>query len=305
MATLKDRPILSPFRNNALITGRRKITGKPPAQIGRAERCSTEEKVKSFSVTGILIGLCVSLTFWATTFPAPAAKAAPTWDWQLDEPVKFNRTFDVVDTDPDIVTPAQIARLKQKKTWLICYVSVGTLEAYRTDVASFPRHVIGKTYEDWPDERFLDIRQLDVLLPLMKTRFQKCRDKGFDAVEPDNMDVHENDSGFNLTEADALTYFRALATLAHKMDLAIGQKNLGHLSEKLAADFDFAITESCFQDQWCSQMKPYLRRGKPVFDAEYTDRPINWKNACATARQLGLSMILKARDLTQKRQSCD
>ena len=47
--------------------------------------------------------------------------------------------------------------------------------------------------------KWLDIRQLPVLEPIMTARFQMCQQKGFDAVEPDNMDGYENDTGFPIT----------------------------------------------------------------------------------------------------------
>ena len=40
---------------------------------------------------------------------------------------------------------------------------------------------------------------VDVLGPIMERRMDLCRDKGFDAVEPDNVDGYANRSGFPLT----------------------------------------------------------------------------------------------------------
>ncbi len=238
----------------------------------------------------------------ALTKPVFAPGAA--WDWQLSRPVDFSLRVPVLDTDPDLIDRRAIARLRRRGVYLICYVSVGTLEKGRADEGRFPRAVIGRTYAEWPDERFLDIRRLDVLLPLMRARFARCKRLGFDAIEPDNMDGHGNDTGFPLTRADTLRYVRALARMAHEMGLAIGQKNAPELSAALAGTLDFAITESCFQDRWCEKMAPWRRAGKPVLDAEYLDRPLNRKAACRAARRLGLSMIFKDRDLTKRRLSC-
>ena len=47
-----------------------------------------------------------------------------------------------------------------------------------------------------------DIRRWDVLEPLLAARFKTCKDKGFDAVEPDNVDGYSNGSGFPLTATD-------------------------------------------------------------------------------------------------------
>ncbi len=49
----------------------------------------------------------------------------------------------------------------------------------------------------------------------MAERVDMCREKGFDAVEPDNMDGYRNDTGFPLTAADQLRYNRLIARLVH------------------------------------------------------------------------------------------
>ncbi|MCK7611456.1 endo alpha-1,4 polygalactosaminidase [Roseibium sediminicola] len=233
---------------------------------------------------------------------APASALAfsvgDSWDWQLTEPVDLNRAVDVLDLHPELVTAEDIAELRAKGIKTICYVSVGTLERTSPDRGTFPQEVVGKTYGDWPDEKFLDIRRIDVLLPLMTARFESCKAKGFDAIEPDNMDVHDNDSGFPVTARHTVAYVRLLAATAQGLGLKIGQKNVPDLTEDLVDTFDFAISESCYQDRSCKSYLAYTEDGKPVFDAEYTDRPIHFSKACAIGRKYGLSMILKDRDLT-------
>ena len=238
----------------------------------------------------------------APSFAAPKIGAA--WDWQLSEPIRAPRGIGVFDTDPDNTNPRTIQRLNAQGVYTICYVSVGTLEDYRDDRTAFPRAVIGWTYDDWPDERFLDIRQLDVLLPLMQARFQRCKDMGFQAIEPDNMDVYDNDSGFRLSQRDGVRYIKALADMAHGMGLEIGQKNVPEITGQLIGRMDFIITEDCFSDGWCGEVYAYIRANKPVFAAEYTDTGVNWPAACAFAGENGYSMILKDRDLTAALETC-
>ena len=238
---------------------------------------------------------------------APVAAAPPpgtAWDWQLTEPIK-PWAVPVFDTDPDSISKAAIGAMNRAGAYTICYVSVGTVEKYRDDVDAFPAPVVGLTYGDWPDEKFLDIRQLDVILLIMQARFQRCKNMGFDAIEPDNMDVYDNNSGFPLTREDGVRYIRALADMAHAMGLEIGQKNVPELTGDLIGHMDFAITESCFQDRWCEDVAAYPRAGKPVFDAEYTDKPTIFAQACAEAKALEISMILKDRDLHAGGESCD
>lgn len=232
------------------------------------------------------------------SLPALAFSAGDSWDWQLTEPADLNRPVKVLDLHPSIVSPEDLAALKSKGIKTICYVSVGTLERTSPDRANFPSEIIGNTYDDWPDERFLDIRRLDVLLPLMAARFESCKSMGFDAIEPDNMDVHDNDSGFPITEQHAVAYIRLLAGTARGLGLKIGQKNVPDLTEKLIDVLDFAIAESCYQDRTCKSYSAYNDAGKAIFDAEYIDKPIHFTKACTIAEKYGISMILKDRDLT-------
>ena len=254
------------------------------------------------AATGILAALTWGLAFSGAGRAAPPPGVA--WDWQLGDEVRLHEGMAAYDLDPDGPAAARVRALSAAGVYTICYVSVGTLETYRDDAADFPPEVVGRVYGDWPDEKFLDVRRLDVLLPLMAARFRRCRALGFAAVEPDNIDVFQNDSGFPLSRADGLRYIRALADLAHGMGLEIGQKNVPELTGDLVGTMDFAIAESCWQDGWCAEMAPYVAAGKPVFDAEYADRPIDWGQACADAARGRISMILKERDLTAPRRGC-
>ena len=243
-----------------------------------------------------------------------AAQAAPApgvdWDWQLSETIRPPAGIAVFDADKDSVTRDEIMALNAAGVYTICYVSVGTTETYRDDVnvfhdmSIFGRPVVGKRYEDWPDEFFLDITNPALHL-VMQRRFLECAMKGFQAVEPDNMDVYQNDSGFEITAEDTIRYLETLVQDAHSVGLEIGQKNVPELTDRLVGMMDFIITESCFQDDWCQDVTAYLAAGKPVFDAEYTDRPIDWRKACRAAKWLNISMILKDRDLNPGRKSCN
>jgi len=226
------------------------------------------------------------------------------WDWQLGEPLNLSRDVRVLDVDSDTITAAEVAQMKARGVLMICYVSIGTVENYRSDVAAFPASVVGRTYGDWPDEKFLDIRQHDVLLPIMTARFQRCKDMGFDAIEPDNMDVYDNDSGFRLSRRDGIAYIKALADMAHGMGLEIGQKNVPELTGQLIGSLDFVITEDCFSEGWCEEVSAYIRANKPVLAAEYTDTGVDWAAACAFARANNYSMILKDRDLSAGLETC-
>ncbi|MGZ9812138.1 endo alpha-1,4 polygalactosaminidase [Pseudoroseicyclus sp. H15] len=225
------------------------------------------------------------------------AQEAPRWDWQLQPPFELSGDVAIIDLDPDEVDAAEVQALRARGLKTIAYISVGTWEEWRADAGDFPEAVLGEVYGDWPDERFLDIRDQATLLPLMRARFARAAQMGFDAIEPDNLDVHINDSGFPVGAAHVVAYATALAEMAHGMGLEIGQKNVPDLVPQLLPAMDFMIAEGCFIDGWCDATLTYIAAGKPVLDAEYTDTPVDFTEACAYAAPHGLSMILHDRDL--------
>ena len=237
----------------------------------------------------------------STPTPAPAAdwwRPGPglSWQWQLTGKLDMDLHVDVIDVDL-YVGQSVVDFYHEQGTKVICYISVGSFEDWRPDVDAFPKEVVGKDYEGWSGEKWLDIRRIDLLAPIMRARLDLCAAKGFDAVEPDNMEVLGDDTGFPLTYEDQLRYALWLAEEAHKRGLAIGQKNASDATEDLVDIFDFAILEDAFYDDWAQEMKPYTDAGKAVFAAEYTDLPGDFEEACRQAQKLRFSAILKHRDL--------
>jgi len=227
-----------------------------------------------------------------------------TWQWQIgDNDIDTSIPADVYDIDL-YVDQAIIDELHAKGRKVICYISVGSWEDWRPDKDSFPSQVLGNDYEGWKGERWLDIRQIEDLAPVMLARLDLCNAKGFDALEPDNMEIYTNDTGFPLTYDDQLKYALWLADEAHKRGLAIGQKNASDQVKDLVDIYDFAITEDYFYYKETESMLPYIEAGKPVFAAEYTDLPGDFVEFCKQSKQLNFSTILKKRGLDAWIQTC-
>jgi len=66
----------------------------------------------------------------------------------------------------------------------------------------------------------------------------------------------------------------------------------------------FAVTEDCFKQGWCAVSKNFIDAGKPVFAIEYTDNHIAFARFCAQAKQVGLSPLLKRRNLDEWERRC-
>lgn len=227
----------------------------------------------------------------------PPKKSA--WQWQLSGKLNTSVNVPIYDVDLFNTTTAQIKYLHSKKRKVVCYFSAGSYESGRPDSKKFPSAVKGKKMDGWP-EYWLDIRDPRVL-KIMAARMDLCKKKGFDGVEPDNVDGYQNSSGFRLTAADQLKYNKALAKLAHDRGLAIGLKNDLDQVKALQPYFDFAVNEECFMYSECSMLSPFIKAGKPVFHVEY-ELPLS--KFCAKAKSLGFSSMLKTWDLTATRKPC-
>jgi hypothetical protein len=238
--------------------------------------------------------------------PASAAATPPAywqprpglaWQWQIDgEPVDTSGPANVYDLDLHVEQEV-IDALRGRGAFVICYISVGSWEDWRPDAHLFPKGVLGRNYDGWEGERWLDIRQINVLAPIMRARLDLCAAKGFAAVEPDNMEVTGNDSGFPIGADDEARYARWLAVEAHARGLAIGMKNAAHLLPQLLPYFDFIVTEDCFAEGWCEDVRPFVEAGKPVYAAEYTDMDVDLGQLCAYAAEARIDAILKNRGL--------
>lgn len=227
-------------------------------------------------------------------------RAGTAWQWQLSGTVDTGVDVPVYDIDGFENGAAVVKTLHAAGRKVICYVNVGAWESFRPDATAFPTALLGRS-DGWEGERWLDIRRLDAIRPLMAARFDMCRSKGFDAVEPDNVDGYANATGFPLTAAQQLAFNRMIAGLAHDRGLAVGLKNDLDQVPALLQDFDFSVDEQCAQYGECAQLTPFVAAGKPVFHVEYDLRPSQF---CAQARRLGLSSMAKHLELDAWRQAC-
>jgi hypothetical protein len=210
--------------------------------------------------------------------------AHPTWYWQLQGKINNNEPVAVYDIDGFENNAAEVATLHAQGKHVICYIDVGTAEDFRPDFSSFPASVLGRS-NGWPGEHWLDIRQLAILEPIMTARFQMCREKGFDAVEPDNMEGASNNTGFPITAQQQLTYNEWVAGEVHSLGMAVLQKNDGEQTVEQQPFFDGALSEECNQFHECADFDPYLSAGKPVLNAEYK---LSTKKFCAADQAAGL-----------------
>ena len=189
----------------------------------------------------------------------------------------------------------------------ICYVNgfqtqPGSLAAWKRSAPSaLLRDAAGKVVADpgWPDEVLLDTRtaaRRAAITTVLTTSVARCADRGFDAVEFDNLDSWTR-SGGRLTRAGNLALAAALVRVGHEHGLAVGQKNTPQLgkSGRQTTGFDFVVAEECVQYQECSAYTAAY--GKRVIDVEYADTlDRSWSSVCALRDRPAMT-ILRDRDL--------
>jgi hypothetical protein len=202
---------------------------------------------------------------------------------------------DLFDTDS-----AEVTQLHAAGRIVIGYVSVGTLESWRSDASKFPKAGVGKAHDNYPNEAWLDVRNAEVR-DLMRARLQRAVDRKFDGVFASTFGAYRQTSGFPLTRADELDYHTFLTDTAHALGLTIGLSGDFELSDVLANDYDWAIANNCFARDTCGELAPLTARGLPVFDLETGgDRT----SICERAKTLGITVSFKEANSSAARSTC-
>jgi hypothetical protein len=151
---------------------------------------------------------------------------------------------------------------------------------------------------DWPDEVLLDSGSNDkrvAIAEVLQADLRRCRARGFDAVEIDNLDSFTRATG--LSEAGNTALAVLYARRAHALGLSIGQKNAAEYSARLhrRVGFDFAVAEECVSYQECAAYTDVY--GEAVIDVEYSDdRRVSLKVICADSSRPA-STVLRDREL--------
>ncbi len=272
---------------------------------------TTRRVAVMLAVAAMMSGLVPALV----AAPAGAAPPAPSpcvgascWvppantSWQIQLQGKIKTKFNVRLYDVDLFdTPsATIATLHAAGRKVACYFSAGSYENWRSDAAQFATVVKGKS-NGWPGEQWLDIRRLDLLMPIMEARLDLCRQRGFDSVDPDNVDGYTNVTGFPLTADDQLAYNAAIANAAHARGLTVALKNDLDQIPQLVSYFDWALNEQCFAYNECGLLTPFRTAGKAVMNIEYSR---GLKKFCPQANAMNFNSLKKKMTLKAARRAC-
>ena len=248
----------------------------------------------------VLLAACATAPGTTRDEPVPAVSAAPTAD-----------TSASAQPDPSSSSPSDVALLPEGALvdyqlggpydpptgvtvvvrdvtaepaglgYDLCYVNAfqtqpGESEQWLSDHPELVLHVDGAPLEDpdWPDELLLDTstpEKREAIAQILGDQVDTCAEKGFDAVEPDNLDSYIRSHGL-LTEADNLALSTLLVQRAHAAGLAIAQKNTVELGDRgKAAGFDLAVAEDCAVYDECGDYTAVY--GRQVIEIVYDDAP--------------------------------
>jgi hypothetical protein len=204
---------------------------------------------------------------------------------------------DVYDIDGEYNTASTVSYLHSQGKKVICYFDAGVYETYRSDAYKFQAlspQIWGSADSGWNGSYWLDIRRVSELAPIMQSRIQMCKDKGFDAVEPDEITGWSNNSGFPLTYADQITYNKAVAQWIHAAGLSAGLKGDLEQAHDLVSYFDWDLNEECYQYNECTNiynpadgknypgLQVFVQANKAVWAAEYKNlSSTQWAATCA------------------------
>jgi len=212
------------------------------------------------------------------------------WLVQLDGAVDIAQDAQLFYLDAELQTEADLSALRAEGRHYYCYLSGGSLEAFREDAGDFPASAVGNALPDYPREHWLDVRDSTVR-SLMAKRVTKLAELGCAGVPPSSLAVHAADTGFDLTLTDALDYARWLAERLHAAGMAAGLTGPAELTSELWPTFDFGLGIACVNGTGCAEYAPFVHAQKPVLYVELGDAQAA-PELCNAAKALGFSALV-------------
>jgi hypothetical protein len=242
----------------------------------------------------------------ATEGPLLVQRSAPDAGAPLMKKSLQYQITGALDTDVDAdwfvvdlfaTSAAQVATLHGAGRVVMAYVSAGSLEPWRDDVAALPEAAVGEPLASYPDEAWLDTRS-DAVRELLAGRLDRARAKGFDGVFASTLGAYQADSGFPLSRDDELDFLEFLLREAHARGLQIGLS--GDFALALPLSFDFTIAMGCVAQDTCAELAPWAER-VPSFDLELSGDPAA---VCDEAASYGIAVTFKRASYDAFRSVC-
>ncbi|KAJ3119796.1 hypothetical protein HK098_005129 [Nowakowskiella sp. JEL0407] len=214
--------------------------------------------------------------------PPPAADwykpiIGQPWQWILKTENEVVNAVEFHDIDFDF-SRAFFKKLKESKKKIGCYFSAGTYEQFRSDQAMFPADSLGGTVsfgtgDSFADEKWLNIKRLDLIADIMLQRIEEALIRGCDIIEFDNQDPVIHDTGLKNNGKISLdlnlAYLKWLVGWAHARGMGALLKNSNEFAAYTSTLHDGVVNEECWINGNCDNYWPFLQLMKPVFNCEY------------------------------------
>src|SRR5262249_52418777 len=147
----------------------------------------------ALAATGLVAAALVVTAFVLPATSGPAAarwrpKPGSRWQYQLQgkvdtaicaKPARGGAcvrpgvfVIDLYTDNGTTTNAAAVKRIHARTAHAVCYVDAGTWENWRPDASKYPTEIRGKS-NGWPGERWLDIRAIKALKPLIAARVDK------------------------------------------------------------------------------------------------------------------------------------
>lgn len=224
------------------------------------------------------------------------------WFAQLDGPVDIEQDAQLFYLDAQMQEAGALSALHAQGRRYLCYLSAGSLESFRDDVDEFPAAAVGNQLANFPNERWLDVRDTTVR-ELMQRRVLALSALGCDGVPPSSLSVHAADTGFDLSVSDALDYARWLAERIHAAGMSAGLSGPAELTSELWPTFDFAMAIGCVTGTKCSEYSPFERAKKTVLHVELGAAETA-PQLCNAAKALGFNALVSDPGFTGRCITC-
>ncbi len=173
-------------------------------------------------------------------------------------------------------------------------------DANRPDERSnWPTTVVSNIEDPgWPGEFLIDLsseKMRHAAFAHVKNMIDRCAQKGFAAIEFDNLDSYTRRPSLPFGQREALQFATMLTKHAHKWGLAVAQKNTPDLTKQQSlkqVGFDFAIVERCAEYAECDRYTQTY--GDAVLAVEYN--VAGFAKACRISNRT-FAVLLRDREL--------
>jgi hypothetical protein len=232
----------------------------------------------------------------------PSIKASEIKSWVLNSwgPMEpLSTKGDLIILDANLQSAATIKQQKAQGKKVICYISAGSIENWRSDAKEAMSTVsLGKKYKGFEaTEQWVNLLEWQTAKPIMESRINQAASKGCDGVEFDNIDCHDHGpqcvpgASKEQLRKKQVEYIRWLSQRARSKGLAVGLKNVNGIVDQVVQYGDFAIEEANPASEFAKFGK-FIAQNKAVLSVHYHD---HGGKICALAKQNNMLTKYKSR----------